>query len=67
MSTKSRQYLYGASVRFAAERAKEARKVADRVQAQVSADAGRPADPLQSIRGGIGEFALDAKVAARLR
>ena len=31
MTTKSRQYLYGASVRAAAERAKEARKVADRL------------------------------------
>jgi hypothetical protein len=31
MTTKSRQYLYGASVRASAERAKEARKVADRL------------------------------------
>ena len=31
MTTKSRQSIYGASVRAAAERAKEARKVADRL------------------------------------
>jgi osmotically-inducible protein OsmY len=47
--------------------AKIGRKVAERLQAQTSPDAGRAPDSLQSIRGGIGEFALDAKVAARLR
>jgi hyperosmotically inducible protein len=47
--------------------AKIGRKVADRLQAQTGSDPGRPQDSLQSIRGGIGEFALDAKVAARLR
>src|SRR5690349_12957379 len=31
MTTKSRQYLFGATVRAAAERAAEARKVADRL------------------------------------
>jgi osmotically-inducible protein OsmY len=46
--------------------AKLGRKVADRLQAQTTIDPGRPPDSLQSIRGGIGEFALDAKVAARL-
>ncbi len=43
------------------------RKVADRLLAPGSYDPGRPADSLQSIRGGLGEFAVDAKVAARLR
>jgi hypothetical protein len=31
MGTKSREYLYGSSIRYSAERAKEARKVADRL------------------------------------
>jgi hypothetical protein len=31
MSTKSRESIYGASIRASAERAKEARKVADRL------------------------------------
>ena len=31
MSTKSREYLFGSTIRFSAERAKEARKVADRL------------------------------------
>ena len=42
-------------------------KVVDRLQTQ-SSSAGRPLpDSLQSIRGGLGEFAVDAKVGARLR
>jgi osmotically-inducible protein OsmY len=47
--------------------AKIGRKVVDRLQAQTSNDPGRVPDSLQSIRGGLGEFALDAKVSARLR
>jgi osmotically-inducible protein OsmY len=47
--------------------AKIGRKAADKLQAQAGADPGRTPDSLQSIRGGIGEFALDAKVSARLR
>jgi osmotically-inducible protein OsmY len=47
--------------------AKIGRKVVDRLQAQTSSDPGRLPDSLQSIRGGLGEFALDAKVSARLR
>jgi hypothetical protein len=43
------------------------RKVADRVGAPDGAESGRLPDSLQSIRGGFGEFAVDAKVAARLR
>src|SRR5262249_56493355 len=43
------------------------RMVADKLQAQAGADSGRGPDGLQSIRGGLGEFALDAKVSARLR
>jgi len=43
------------------------RKAVDKIQAQAGADPGRGADSLQSIRGGLGEFALDAKVSARLR
>ncbi|HKI35271.1 MAG TPA: BON domain-containing protein [Gemmataceae bacterium] len=47
--------------------AKIGHKVLDRLQAQTSGDPGRLPDSLQSIRGGFGEFALDAKVSARLR
>jgi osmotically-inducible protein OsmY len=47
--------------------AKIGRKAVDKLQVQAGADPGRTPDSLQSIRGGIGEFALDAKVAARLR
>jgi len=47
--------------------AKIGRKAADKLQAQTGGDPGRGADSLQSIRGGLGEFALDAKVSARLR
>jgi osmotically-inducible protein OsmY len=43
------------------------RKVVDRLQVQTGAAPGRLPDSLQSIRGGLGEFAVDAKVAARLR
>jgi osmotically-inducible protein OsmY len=43
------------------------RKAVDKLQVQAGADPGRGADSLQSIRGGLGEFALDAKVSARLR
>jgi len=42
-------------------------KVVDRLQARTTGGSGRWSDTLQSIRGGIGEFALDAKVSARLR
>src|SRR5690242_11870884 len=42
-------------------------KVVDRLQARTAAGGGRWSDSLQSIRGGIGDFALDAKVSARLR
>lgn len=34
MSTKSREYLYGHSIRYSAEKAKEARKEADRLACQ---------------------------------
>jgi hypothetical protein len=34
MSTKSREYLFGSTIRFSAERAKEARKVADRSESR---------------------------------
>jgi osmotically-inducible protein OsmY len=47
--------------------AKIGRKAADKLQVQAGADPGRASDSLLSIRGGIGEFALDAKVSARLR
>ncbi len=47
--------------------AKIGRKAVDKVQVQAGADPGRAPDSLQSIRGGLGEFALDAKVSARLR
>jgi osmotically-inducible protein OsmY len=47
--------------------AKIGRKAVDKLQVQAGADPARAPDSLQSIRGGIGEFALDAKVAARLR
>jgi osmotically-inducible protein OsmY len=43
------------------------RKVADRLQVPAGDSQGRVPDSLQSIRGGLGEFALDAKVATRLR
>jgi osmotically-inducible protein OsmY len=41
-------------------------KVVDKMQAQTGGAQDRLPDNLQSIRGGVGEFALDAKVAARL-
>jgi osmotically-inducible protein OsmY len=43
------------------------RKAVDKLQVQAGTDPGRTPDSLQSIRGGLGEFALDAKVSARLR
>jgi osmotically-inducible protein OsmY len=43
------------------------RKAVDKLEVQAGADTGHGADSLQSIRGGLGEFALDAKVSARLR
>jgi osmotically-inducible protein OsmY len=43
------------------------RKVLDRLQMQTGGARDRLPDSLQSIRGGLGEFALDAKVSARLR
>ncbi len=46
--------------------AKIGRKVVDRLEMRASGGEGRLPDSLQSIRGGIGEFAVDAKVAARL-
>jgi osmotically-inducible protein OsmY len=42
-------------------------KVVNKLQGQTGSGQGRLPDSLQSIRGGLGEFALDAKVAARLR
>ncbi len=42
-------------------------KVADRIQMRATGDAGRFPDSLQSIRGGLGDIALDARVSARLR
>jgi len=42
-------------------------KVVGKLQTQTGSGQGRLPDSLQSIRGGLGEFALDAKVAARLR
>jgi osmotically-inducible protein OsmY len=59
--------LAGCEAQDADRLARIGRKVADRLQAQTSSDPGRPPDSLQSIRGGIGEFAVDAKVSARLR
>jgi hyperosmotically inducible protein len=47
--------------------AKIGAKVVDRLQARTTGGSGRWSDSLQSIRGGLGEFALDAKVSARLR
>jgi osmotically-inducible protein OsmY len=46
--------------------AKIGRKVVDRLQMQTTGSSAPLPDSLQSIRGGIGEFAVDAKVAARL-
>jgi hypothetical protein len=46
--------------------AKIGRKAVDKLQVQAGADPARGPDSLQSIRG-LGEFALDAKVSARLR
>jgi len=43
------------------------RMAVDKLQAQTGTDPGPGPDSLQSIRGGLGEFALDAKVSARLR
>jgi osmotically-inducible protein OsmY len=59
--------LAGCDGQDAERLAKIGRKVGDRLQAQGSSTRGRLPDSLQSIRGGIGEFALDAKVSARLR
>ena len=47
--------------------AKIGTKVIDKLQGQTGGATGRLPDSLQSIRGGLGEFALDAKVAARVR
>jgi osmotically-inducible protein OsmY len=47
--------------------AKIGRKVVDRLEMRTTGGSGRLPDSLQSIRGGVGEFAIDAKVAARLR
>jgi hypothetical protein len=44
MSTKSREYLYGSSIRASADRAKEARKVADRLAQRLLGYQG-PAQP----------------------
>jgi hypothetical protein len=41
-------------------------KVIDRLEMRATGGAGHLPDSLQSIRGGIGEFAVDGKVAARL-
>jgi BON domain len=47
--------------------AKIGRKVVDRLEMRATGGSARLPDSLQSIRGGIGEFAVDAKVSARLR
>jgi hypothetical protein len=53
MGTKSREYLYGSSIRYSAERAKEARKVADRLAVKAWNDRmlgyQGPAQPLPTI------------------
>ncbi len=59
--------LVGCEGQDADRLAKIGAKVADRLQMRATGGTGRLPDSLQSIRGGIGEFAVDAKVAARLR
>jgi osmotically-inducible protein OsmY len=59
--------LAGCDSQDADQLAKIGRKVLDRLQAQTSSDPERLPSSLQSIRGGFGDFALDAKVSARLR
>jgi osmotically-inducible protein OsmY len=58
--------LFGCDGQDADRLAKIGGKVADRVQLRTTGS-GRFPDSLQSIRGGLGEFAVDAKVASRRR
>ncbi|HEX5270696.1 MAG TPA: BON domain-containing protein [Gemmataceae bacterium] len=59
--------LVGCDGQDADRLAKIGAKVADRLQMRATGGAGHLPDNLQSIRGGITEYAVDGKVAARLR
>jgi hyperosmotically inducible protein len=59
--------LAGCDGRDADRLARIGDKVVVKMQAQTGGAQSRLPDSLQSIRGGLSEFAVDAKVAARLR
>jgi osmotically-inducible protein OsmY len=59
--------LVGCEGQDADRLAKIGRKVVDRLEMRATGGSGRLPDSLQSIRGGINEYAIDTKVAARLR
>jgi hypothetical protein len=72
MGTKSRETIYGASVRAAAERAAEARKTADRLACEAWINAcwafrGLPSPRLRSATLNAGYLYLEVKCLAATR